>query len=608
MEIFFPQMSHVPFVSLMKSQASEGEVERNTPFFFHRSLRHALSRDRIPFPLRYKNLSYSSRVIAAADAVGLDFDFFRPCVYIERDVCPPCSFLLFSGMGVFMSTLRTMVPVSGDAGEAALDRDHALLEPLVNGSPDALIAISPEGRVLFWNRGAESMFGFPSAAAQRRTLFDLVVPPDRLQETRDALKEALLNGHAARESVHRRKDGSFVPVEVFMNVVFDASGGAAFIAVSERDISVRIRAYDALRKFSSIVQYSDDAIISEDLEGTILSWNSGAARMYGYTAEEAVGRPITILVPPERGMEPFDLLARIRSGERVEHYRTERRKKDGTCIDVSATISPIRDIGGMITGASLIARDVTEENLLRKQIDVIGSQRAEDLRRFVTSVQKAQEEERHRISRELHDDLGQRLTGLKLKLEVLEDEISGVSPRNAGTLKSITGEIDAMMTDVKRISSNLRPAELDDFGLVSALNFLCRNFQKMCNIKVTFQPGPAGLYGKDIEIALYRIAQEALANVARHSGAGSVSVKLSHDGEVVGLTVEDDGGGFDVAGVRVRQNLHHGLGLISMKERAQMFGGSMYLTASPGGGTRVHVEIPLRPEVIHEKNKDPHRR
>jgi two-component system sensor histidine kinase UhpB len=501
-----------------------------------------------------------------------------------------------------------MVPNSLDGGEVTSDQDYALLDALVNGSPEALIAISPEGLVLFWNRGAESLFGFTSAEAQRRPLFDLVVPPDRLQETRDALQAALRNGHASGESIRRRKDGSLVPVEVLMNVIRDPSGNVAFIAVSERNISARMRAYDALHTFSSIVQYSDDAIISESLEGTILSWNSGAVRMYGYTAEEAVGRPITILAPSDRNLEPFELLGRIRRGERVEHYSTVRRKKDGTCIEVSATISPIRDIGGIITGASLIARDVTEEKLLRKQIDEIGSQRAEDLRRFVTSVQKAQEEERHRISRELHDDLGQRLTGLKLKLAVLEDEISGSSARNAGTLRAITEEIDAMMTDVKRISSNLRPAELDDFGLVSALNFLCRNFQKMCNIRVSFQPGPARLYGKDIEIALYRIAQEALANVARHSGAGTVSVKLSHDGEAVGLSVEDDGGGFDVAAVRVRQNLHPGLGLISMKERAQMFGGSMYLTASPGGGTRVHVEIPLKPEGIHEKNKDTHRR
>ena len=209
------------------------------------------------------------------------------------------------------------------------------------------------------------------------------------------------------------------------------------------------------------------------------------------------------------------------------------------------------------------------------------------------SVQNAQEEERHRISRELHDDLGQRLTGLKLKLEVLEDEIPGIPPGDAGALGAITREIDAMMTDVKRIASNLRPAELDDFGLVSALDYLCRDFQKMCGIKAAFQPGPPRLCGKDVEIALYRIAQEALANVAKHSCARIVTVKLSHSRGGVSLLVEDDGKGFDAAGMRSRQERHRGLGLMSMKERAQMFGGSLYLTSADGQGTRIHVEIPL---------------
>ena len=208
-------------------------------------------------------------------------------------------------------------------------RNYALLDALVNGSPEALIAISREGEVIFWSAGAESIFGYSAAEAGHRSLFDLVVPHDRTGETRAALQEALHGGQAARESVCRRKDGSLVPVEVLMNVIRDSFGNVSFVAVSQRDISVRMRAFDALHKLSSIVQYSDDAIISETLDGTITSWNDGAARMYGYPAEEAVGQQITILVPAERGKEPFDLLSRIKRGERVEHYSTVRRRKDG---------------------------------------------------------------------------------------------------------------------------------------------------------------------------------------------------------------------------------------------------------------------------------------
>ena len=490
----------------------------------------------------------------------------------------------------------TSAAIDGRHGEEGGGRqrpDYALLDALVNGSPEALVALSGECVILFWNSGAEALYGFTAAEAEGRSFFMIAVPPEREAETREAIAEALRTGHASGESLRRRSDGARIPVEVLITAIPDSRGGVAFIAVSERDISIRMRAYDALRRLSSIVQYSDDAIISETLDGTILSWNAGATRLYGYEAEEVIGRPITLLAPEERAAEPSELLQRIRRGERVEHYNTVRRRKDGTCLDISASISPIRDVTGEITAASLIARDITEEMRLRRQLDEISRQWAEDLRRFVSSVQKAQEEERGRISRELHDDIGQRLTGLKLRLEVLEDEIPGLTAGSAASLAGVTREIEAMMADVKRISSNLHPAELDDFGLVSALNLLCREFGRSTGVTVTFQPGPAASWGKDIEIALYRIAQEALANIAHHAGARSVLVRLALLQGVVSLLVEDDGCGFDAAAHRVPGGPHPGLGLISMKERAQLFGGSMYLASAPGQGTRIHVEIPL---------------
>jgi signal transduction histidine kinase len=174
-------------------------------------------------------------------------------------------------------------------------------------------------------------------------------------------------------------------------------------------------------------------------------------------------------------------------------------------------------------------------------------------------------------------------------------------------IRRITGDIEAMMADIKRISSNLRPAELDDFGLVSALSLLCRDFQKTCSIPVSFVPGPGTHCGKEIEIALYRIAQEALANVARHSGARTVTVSLSCVEGMVGLVIEDDGGGFDISAIRTQGGTHAGLGLISMKERAQLLGGSTYLTSTPGQGTRIHVEIPLSAREDGEENTDPDR-
>lgn len=356
------------------------------------------------------------------------------------------------------------------------------------------------------------------------------------------------------------------------------------------------------------MQFSDDAIMSETLEGIIQSWNAGATRIFGYSPEEALGRPITLLVPPEYSGEPFDFLDRIRRGERVEHYSTVRLRKDGTRIDVSQSMSPIKDAGGDITGVSIIARDITKEKLLREQLDASVRQRAEDLIRFVTSLQHAQEEERRRISRELHDDLGQLLTGLKLRVELMEEDLPEASLSSGQHLRQLKKEIDTLITEMRRISANLRPAALDDFGLVVALQLLCREVQKSSGISLTFETGVADRgCDKDVEIALYRIAQEALSNVVRHADATAASVRLSRDLSGIGIMIQDNGKGFDVARTRNREGTGTGLGLITMKERAQLFGGSMYLTSAPGRGTRVQIEIPMEAEDRHEKDSHTHR-
>jgi signal transduction histidine kinase len=291
----------------------------------------------------------------------------------------------------------------------------------------------------------------------------------------------------------------------------------------------------------------------------------------------------------------------------VDHYTTVRLRKDGQPIDVSQTLSPIRDAADNIRGASVIARDITEENHLREQLDAIARERAEDLSRYATSIQHVQEDERRRIARELHDDFGQRLTGLKLKVEVFEDDVPDLPSGQSDALKRIKGDIDAMITEVRRISANLRPVALDDFGLVVALQLLCKEFQKSSGTKVDFRANPVEHLDADIEITLYRIAQEALANVARHAAATSVSIQLFNEESGINLVIEDNGKGFDTANLRLHEKTYRGFGLISMRERAQLLGGSVYFSSQKGRGTRIHVEIPPGREHDDETNQDHHR-
>ena len=185
-----------------------------------------------------------------------------------------------------------------------------------------------------------------------------------------ALKEGKPNRGC--QAVAERPDGTRVPFMAFPTPFHDDAGimiGAVNMLV---DMSEHQRAERVSRHLVAIVESSDDAIISKDLNGRIATWNKGAERLFGYAEEEVIGKPITILIPPERLQEEVDILDRIRRGERIEHFETERRRKDGSLIDISLSISPVADEAGRIIGASKIARDITEQKRREQQIALLA--------------------------------------------------------------------------------------------------------------------------------------------------------------------------------------------------------------------------------------------
>ncbi|MBI4428251.1 MAG: sensor histidine kinase [Ignavibacteriales bacterium] len=243
-----------------------------------------------------------------------------------------------------------------------------------------------------------------------------------------------------------------------------------------------------------------------------------------------------------------------------------------------------------------VSYDITEEKKLRKRLDEVQRQRTEDLQRFASSVQQAQEEERHRIARELHDDLGQRLSGMKLSLQVAEERMSKTRKRAPREIAGAKKQIDNMIGEIRRISANLRPTALDDFGLLIALRLLFREFEKMCNVKVNFEFASSlnEHHPPQIEIAIYRIIQEALSNVARHAAATTVTLQLGQkDGRIL-LLIADDGVGLKKGTSESGSPSHRGFGLLSMRERSEHLGGRFHIERDTMGGTRIQVEIPLQ--------------
>jgi signal transduction histidine kinase len=204
---------------------------------------------------------------------------------------------------------------------------------------------------------------------------------------------------------------------------------------------------------------------------------------------------------------------------------------------------------------------------------------------------EAQEEERRRIAREIHDSLGQLLTAIKFNIEVLEDSVSSGSARQE-RLQDVKRLLDTAMAEAREISYNLMPSVLEDFGLVPALQLLCEQFEKRNGLRLTFHAhGVHERLDPIMEVGLYRIVQEALTNIAKHSQATEASVQFVRDTQGVRLTVEDSGKGFEMA--RPRSVERRGMGLVSMRERAASFHGSFTIDSTLGSGTVVVVEIPI---------------
>src|SRR5512146_2476939 len=239
---------------------------------------------------------------------------------------------------------------------------------IVENSDDAIVSQSLDGKILSWNDAATRMYGYTAEEAIGQPI-DIVIldDPARQQEEQD-IRARIARGERIQhyETIRRRKDGTPLEISLSISPVRDITGMVVAAAGFARDISER-KVFQTAQYQAAIVENSDDAIVSEDLDGTILSWNDAATRMYGYTAEEAIGQPIDIVIldDPARQQEEQDIRARIARGERIQHYETIRRRKDGTRFEVSLSISPVRDATGQVVAAAGFARDISERKVFQ---------------------------------------------------------------------------------------------------------------------------------------------------------------------------------------------------------------------------------------------------
>jgi PAS domain S-box-containing protein len=346
-------------------------------------------------------------------------------------------------------------------------------------------------------------------------------------------------------------------------------------------------------RLSAIVDSAMDAVITVDESQKIVLFNRAAEQVFRCRKDEVLGGPLERLLP-----ERF----RAAHGAHIERFgRTSvtSRKMGATTtlwglradgggeFPVEAAISQVLEGGRRYY--TVILRDITQRKLAQ---DTMQRQQTE-LRALSTQVLEAREEEKTRIARELHDELGQQLTALKMDLSWLRERLEGAPPEAASKAQSMERLLDSTVGSMRRISADLRPLMLDDLGLLDALNWLVDDFAKRSGLSVQLElPADEALpeLPRELAVTVYRALQESLTNIARHAGAKNAWAVLSVNGEWIRLEVEDDGRGIAPEDLEKARSL----GLKGLRERAAHIGGTAEVSRAPRGGTRLRVRLPLR--------------
>jgi len=465
------------------------------------------------------------------------------------------------------------------------------LQALFDNALDAILMADEQMRFVDANRAACVLTGYSREEILKLRVQDITPPGNQLL-LREIWQNLINTGKLDGEYELQRKDGTRSTVE-FRAVANIVSGLHMAIL---HDITERKRAEQVRSLLAAVVDSSDDAILSKSLDGNILSWNQGAERLYGYSTEEIIGQSVSILIPPDRPNELQEVVERLKRGDILQHYETKRIKKDGSCINVSVTLSPVRDGSGRIIGASAIGHDITrrkqaeaEQELLYQQVQAGETQ----LRQLASYLQTTQENERASLAREIHDQLGQALTALKMDLAWLTKRI----PREQSALKekadSMAKLIDETVFAVRHIATELRPGLLDHLGLVAAVEWQAHEFTRHTGIACDLQLEEIQPALEDgLATQLFRIVQEALTNIARHAQATQSTIKLATKAETILLHIEDNGVGIQQSQITNSKSL----GLLGMRERALAYGGQFHIRGHRRKGTRLEIRIPRQGE------------
>jgi two-component system, NarL family, sensor histidine kinase UhpB len=463
---------------------------------------------------------------------------------------------------------------------------------ILHAAHEAIVMFDEAQKVVAVNAAAEQSFRCAAAELLGQPLSRLV--PVAVRMSHEALAQEYMRSESLQQRLvaHRRvtalrPDGSQFPAEITLSTVNMAGASPRrCVAALILDLSEQSRLQQELdgfkRRLRSVFELAPVAIWIADNDRIVFA-NRAAEHLFG-DGDGLVGLPLYELLGDTTRQQLRSQVARTLAGEpgvSVVHGHVVRA--DGAEREVEIALAALPDHGR--TTVQMVVADVTQQ---RREAAALAESR-EALRKLSTNVVEAREEERRRIARELHDELGQRLTALKMELAALRASAPAGSSEQ---IENMIGMVDETLSSVRRISTDLRPMMLDDLGLNAAIEWLARDAARRLGIEVTVRLGENEPALDDrVATAAFRMVQEALTNVARHSRATDVQIELrQHDGELE-LTVTDNGVGYPADAMRREGSF----GLVGMRERATMLGGRVEFGNPAGGGARLVVHLPLAP-------------
>ncbi|MFO1302240.1 MAG: PAS domain-containing sensor histidine kinase [Burkholderiales bacterium] len=469
---------------------------------------------------------------------------------------------------------------------------------LFESAMDPIVVIDAGQRITGFNAAAEAAFGWTLAEVTGQPL-DILIPERFRARHKRHVESFAETGTTSRRMgmqsilVALRKDGREFPIEASISQYADADG--KHLTVILRDVTERMRAQSQLAaseaRMRGVLDSAMDAIITVDGDQRVVLFNKAAEAMFDTSREEALGAPLANFIPDRFSATHADHVRAFGEGTASSRRMADTRivtgkRRNGDEFPIDAAISHLRE--GNDTFYTVILRDVSARE--KALSDLRRSK--QELSELGAAAEATREQEKSRIARELHDELGQALTMMRMDVAWCKANLAAAHAAAPAKLDRMEQLLKTTVAATRRIASDLRPLMLDDLGLVPALEWLAQNMTQRAGVACDFSIDDPGIVLPPAHsTAVFRIVQEALTNIAKHAHATRASIAVRRDGDSIEISIHDDGVGFAADDPRKPESF----GLLGLRERISLLRGTATIVSAPGAGTRIVVRLPLAP-------------